>query len=81
MPPPHPLSSLAAGGPAGRALAVEQLRDLLTTHGGDVRATANALVPKVHETTLHDWIVKWGLGEARRGRARKKPGGEPPASS
>lgn len=73
MPAPHPLRSLAAGGPEGRSLAAAQLRAALAAHGGDVRATAAGLDPPVHETTLHDWIADWGLDDARRGRERTEP--------
>jgi hypothetical protein len=74
MPAPHPLASLHAGGTEGAALAERKLRRLLKAHGGDVRATAAALEPPVHETTLHDWIARWGLDDARRGPKKKTDG-------
>lgn len=62
---PHPIASLhAAGGPYADA-AVAQLRALLAAHGS-VRATAAALQPPVHETTLHDWLTKWGVREEEK---------------
>lgn len=60
MPRPHPIASLHAGGPEGAALAESKIRILLAAHP-TVRAAAAALVPPVHETTLHDWITRWGL--------------------
>lgn len=61
MPAPHPLASLAAGGDVGRALAVDKLGAHLHAHGWVVRAAAAALVPPVHEVTMHGWITAWGL--------------------
>jgi hypothetical protein len=70
MPAPHPLASLHAGGPDGAALAVAKLRAHLSAHGWVVRTAAAALLPPIHETTLHDWIAAWGLrGEVTKGRA------------
>jgi len=77
MPAPHPLAALWATPEPYRARAradVERtLRDALAAHGGDVRATAAALDPPVHEITLHKWIAAWGLDDARQGREREPP--------
>lgn len=61
MPAPHPLASLHAGGEEGATLAAAKLSAHLAAYGGNVRAAAAALVPPVHETTLHDWLTGWGL--------------------
>ena len=61
MPAPHPLASLYAAGPPYTEAAKAQLAALLAAHGGDVRATAAALRPPIHETTLHDWLTRWGM--------------------
>lgn len=63
MPAPHPLASLARGGPEGLALAKRKLRKLLRRHGGNVTALAAALKPPVHRTTVEDWITRWGMRE------------------
>jgi hypothetical protein len=68
MPPPHPITSLSRGGPAGLAMAIAQLRQSLALHGGNVAAAAASLDPPVDETTLHDWITRLGIDDARRGR-------------
>lgn len=61
MPAAHPLAALRAAGPEYRATAEAKLAALLAAHGGDVRATAAALDPPVHEVTLHGWLTAWGM--------------------
>jgi hypothetical protein len=61
MPAAHPWVSLAGAGPECRERALAELKALLVRHEGDVRATAAALAPPAHETTVHDWIVRFGL--------------------
>lgn len=72
MPAPHPISSLIhgarklveQGSPLGQAvltLAQGHLREQLLAHDLDVRATAADLVPPMHETALHDLIVRADL--------------------
>ena len=71
MPAPHPLASLAAGGPGGLALARRALSAALRAHHGDVRAAAASLDPPIHETSLHRWLTAWGgpeLAELCQGR-------------
>lgn len=70
MPPPHPLTSLHAGGEEGAALASSKLAAHLAAHGGNVRAAAAALVPPIHETTLHDWLTGWGLRKKTEGEEK-----------
>lgn len=72
MPKPHPLRSLHAVGEPYAAEAVARLRSLLATHG-TVRATAAALVPPVHETTLADWMTEWGMREAKATKKKAPP--------
>ena len=59
MPAPHPLASLYAAGPEYAEQARAKLRELLAAHNDDVRATAVDL--GIHETTLHDWLTRWGM--------------------
>lgn len=72
MPKPHPLRSLHAAGELYAAEAVARLRSLLATHG-TVRATAAALLPPVHETTLADWMTEWGMRDVEVTKKKAPP--------
>lgn len=63
---PHPLTSLAAGGPDGRALAVAKLGAVLRACGGNVRACAAALVPPVTRQQVHRWVAAWGMRDKKK---------------